>query len=90
MDFWRGWGWILAGWLFAIVVIWRCQLAIGFDLSSMNPIEAERLKSFIRDLKNCQLHVFRNPTLTGGYKSHLIFTELNAITPLAFPELDSL
>jgi Uma2 family endonuclease len=38
------------------------------------------------DLKNRQLHIFRNPTPTG-YTSHLILTEPNEVSPLAFPNL---
>jgi Uma2 family endonuclease len=41
---------------------------------------------WVLDLKNRQLHVFRNPTPTG-YTSHLILTEPNQITPLAFPQI---
>ncbi len=41
---------------------------------------------WVLDLKNRQLHIFRNPTPTG-YTSHLILTEPNQITPLAFPNL---
>ncbi len=41
---------------------------------------------WVLDLKNRQFHVFRNPTPTG-YSSHLILTEPNQASPLAFPEL---
>jgi Uma2 family endonuclease len=41
---------------------------------------------WVVDLKNRQLHVFRNPTATG-YTSHLILTEPNQITPIAFPQI---
>lgn len=41
---------------------------------------------WVLDLKNRQLHVFRNPASTG-YTSHLILTEPNEIAPLAFPNL---
>ncbi|MGB8701574.1 MAG: Uma2 family endonuclease [Thermosynechococcaceae cyanobacterium] len=41
---------------------------------------------WVLDLKNRQLHVFRNPIPTG-YKSHLILTEPNEIAPLSFPDL---
>jgi Uma2 family endonuclease len=41
---------------------------------------------WVLDLKNRQLHIFRNPTPTG-YTSHLILTEPNQITPLAFPHI---
>jgi Uma2 family endonuclease len=41
---------------------------------------------WVLDLKNRQLHIFRNPTPTG-YTSHLILTEPNQIMPLAFPTL---
>jgi Uma2 family endonuclease len=41
---------------------------------------------WVLDLKNRQLHVFRNPTPTG-YTSHLILTEPNQIAPLSFPSL---
>jgi len=41
---------------------------------------------WVLDLKNRQLHIFRNPTPTG-YTSHLILTEPNQVSPLAFPHL---
>jgi Uma2 family endonuclease len=41
---------------------------------------------WVLDLKNRQLHIFRNPTPTG-YASHLILTAPNQISPLAFPNL---
>jgi Uma2 family endonuclease len=41
---------------------------------------------WVLDLRNRQLHVFRNPTPTG-YTSHLILTEPNEIAPLSFPDL---
>ena len=41
---------------------------------------------WVLDLKNRQLHIFRNPTPTG-YTSHLILSEPNQVSPLAFPEL---
>jgi Uma2 family endonuclease len=41
---------------------------------------------WVLDLKNRQLHIFRNPTPTG-YTSHLALTEPNQITPLAFPQI---
>lgn len=41
---------------------------------------------WVVDLKNRQLHIFRNPTPTG-YTSHLILTETNAMAPLAFATL---
>jgi Uma2 family endonuclease len=39
---------------------------------------------WVLDLRNRQLHVFRNATPTG-YTSHLILAEPNEIEPLAFP-----
>jgi Uma2 family endonuclease len=41
---------------------------------------------WVVDLKNRQLHIFRNPTL-AGYTSHLILTEPNQVSPLAFPDV---
>jgi Uma2 family endonuclease len=41
---------------------------------------------WVLDLKNRQLHIFRNPT-PAGYTSHLILSEPNQVSPLAFPEL---
>jgi Uma2 family endonuclease len=41
---------------------------------------------WVLDLKSRQLHIFRNPTPTG-YTSHLILTEPNQVSPLAFPNL---
>jgi Uma2 family endonuclease len=39
---------------------------------------------WVLDLKNRQLHIFRNPTPTS-YTSHLILTEPNRAAPLGFP-----
>ena len=41
---------------------------------------------WVLDVKNRQLHIFRNPTSTG-YTSHLILKEPNQVSPLAFPNL---
>jgi Uma2 family endonuclease len=41
---------------------------------------------WVVDLKNRQLHIFRNPA-SIGYASHLILTEPNQISPLAFPNV---
>jgi Uma2 family endonuclease len=41
---------------------------------------------WVLDLKNRQLHIFREPTPTG-YTSHLILSEPNQAAPLAFPSL---
>ena len=41
---------------------------------------------WVVDLKNRQLHVFRDPTPTG-YTSHLILREPHQVSPLGFPEL---
>jgi Uma2 family endonuclease len=41
---------------------------------------------WVLDLKNRQLHIFRNPTPTG-YTSHLILAEPNQITPIDFPQI---
>jgi Uma2 family endonuclease len=41
---------------------------------------------WVLDLKNRQLHIFRDLTPTG-YTSHLILTEPNQASPLAFPSL---
>lgn len=41
---------------------------------------------WVLDLPHRQLHVFREPS-SKGYTRHLILTEPNQITPLAFPEL---
>jgi Uma2 family endonuclease len=38
---------------------------------------------WVLDVKNRNLHVFRNPTSTG-YTSHLILTPPNSISPLSF------
>jgi Uma2 family endonuclease len=42
---------------------------------------------WVLDLRNRQLHVFRNPTPTG-YTSHLILNESNQIAPLLFPAIN--
>ena len=41
---------------------------------------------WVIDLKNRQIHIFRNPTTTG-YTSHLILSEPSEISPLAFPHI---
>lgn len=41
---------------------------------------------WVIDLKNRQVHIFRDPTSTG-YTSQLILTETHSISPLAFPEI---
>jgi Uma2 family endonuclease len=46
--------------------------------------QADIADYWVLDLKNRQLHIFRNPTPTG-YTSHLILTEPNQIAPLSFP-----
>ena len=48
--------------------------------------QAEIADYWVVDLKNRQLHVFRDPTPTG-YTSHLILTEPHQVSPLAFPAL---
>ncbi|WP_310427917.1 Uma2 family endonuclease [Chamaesiphon sp. VAR_48_metabat_135_sub] len=41
---------------------------------------------WVVDIKNRQVHIFRDPTPTG-YTSQLILTETHSISPLAFPNL---
>jgi Uma2 family endonuclease len=41
---------------------------------------------WVVDLKNRQLHIFRQPTPTG-YATHLILAEPNEFSPLAFPDV---
>ncbi|HAC63330.1 MAG TPA: hypothetical protein DCF68_07255 [Cyanothece sp. UBA12306] len=41
---------------------------------------------WVLDVKNRQLHIFRDPTPTG-YTSHLILNEPHQVTPLALPRL---
>ena len=41
---------------------------------------------WVLDLKNRQLHIFRDPT-PNGYTHHLILTEPNQVSPLAFPDI---
>jgi Uma2 family endonuclease len=48
--------------------------------------QANIIEYWVLDLKNRQLHIFRNPTPTG-YTSHLILTEPHQVSPLAFPAL---
>jgi Uma2 family endonuclease len=40
---------------------------------------------WVIDIKNRQVHIFRDPTPTG-YGSQLILTETHSVSPLAFPE----
>ncbi|NJO43235.1 MAG: Uma2 family endonuclease [Cyanobacteria bacterium CRU_2_1] len=48
--------------------------------------QANIIEYWVLDLKNRQLHLFRNPTSTG-YTSHLILTEPNEASPLSFPDI---
>jgi Uma2 family endonuclease len=41
---------------------------------------------WVIDIKNRQVHIFRDPTPTG-YTSQLILTETHSVSPLAFPDL---
>jgi Uma2 family endonuclease len=41
---------------------------------------------WVIDVKNRQVHIFRTPTPTG-YASHLILSDSQTISPLAFPEI---
>jgi Uma2 family endonuclease len=41
---------------------------------------------WVVDIKNRQVHIFRDPTSTG-YTSQLILSETHSISPLAFPEI---
>jgi Uma2 family endonuclease len=41
---------------------------------------------WVVDVKNRQVHIFRTPTPTG-YASHLILSESQTISPLAFPSI---
>jgi Uma2 family endonuclease len=42
---------------------------------------------WVVDIPHRQVHIFRDPTPTG-YTSHLILTEPQTVSPLAFPEID--
>ena len=48
--------------------------------------QAGLIDYWVVNLKKRQLHIFRDPTPTG-YTSHLILTEPNQVSPLAFPNL---
>jgi Uma2 family endonuclease len=48
--------------------------------------QANIIEYWVLDLKNRQLHLFRNPTSTG-YTSHLILTQPNEASPLSFPDI---
>jgi len=48
--------------------------------------QAGLIDYWVVDLKKRQLHIFRDPT-PSGYTSHLILTEPNQASPLAFPNL---
>jgi Uma2 family endonuclease len=41
---------------------------------------------WVIDLKDRQVHIFRDPMPTG-YASHLIIAESQTVSPLAFPEI---
>ncbi|HIK50248.1 MAG TPA: Uma2 family endonuclease [Oscillatoriales cyanobacterium M59_W2019_021] len=45
------------------------------------------LDYWVLDVKNRQLHIFRDPTPTG-YTSHLILAEPNQAAPLVFPDCE--
>jgi Uma2 family endonuclease len=42
---------------------------------------------WVIDIPHRQVHIFRDPTTTG-YSSHLILTEPQTLTPLAFPDVE--
>ncbi|ACK64490.1 protein of unknown function DUF820 [Rippkaea orientalis PCC 8801] len=48
--------------------------------------QAGIVEYWVLDLKNRQLHLFCDPTPTA-YKSHLILTEPNQVSPLAFSDV---
>ncbi len=56
------------------------------DIKDKLYAQAKIADYWVVDLKNRQLHVFRDPTPTG-YTSHLILTEPHQVSPLGFPEL---
>jgi Uma2 family endonuclease len=56
------------------------------DIKDKLYAQAKIADYWVVDLKNRQLHVFRDPTPTG-YASHLILREPHEVSPLGFPEL---
>ncbi len=48
--------------------------------------ESNIAEYWVVDIKNRQVRIFRDPTVTG-YGSQLILTETHSVSPLAFPEV---
>jgi Uma2 family endonuclease len=72
--------------IYLVVEVADSTLKQDCDIKDKLYAQAGIADYWVLDLKNRQLHVFRTPTPTG-YTSHLILTEPNQISPLAFPHL---
>ncbi len=56
------------------------------ELKQLLYAQAGLVEYWVLDVQNRQLHIFQQPTPTG-YTHHLILTEPNQASPLAFPNL---
>jgi Uma2 family endonuclease len=72
--------------VFLVVEVADSTLRQDCEIKDKLYAQANILEYWVLDLKNRQLNIFRNPTPTG-YTSHLILTEPNQVSPLAFPNL---
>lgn len=72
--------------VFLVVEVADSTLRQDCEIKDKLYAQAGITEYWVLDLKNRQLHIFRNPTPTS-YTSHLILTEPNEVSPLAFPNL---
>lgn len=69
-----------------IVEVADSTLKQDCDVKDKLYAQAGIIDYWVLDLPHRQLHIFRNPTSTG-YTSHLILTQDQQISPLAFPDI---
>jgi len=72
--------------IYLIVEVASLTLKHDYEIKDKLYAHAGIADYWVLDLKNRQLHIFRHPISTG-YTSHLILTEPNQVSPLAFPNL---
>ncbi|MBW4621055.1 MAG: Uma2 family endonuclease [Cyanosarcina radialis HA8281-LM2] len=72
--------------VYLVVEVADATLKDDCEIKDKRYAEAGITEYWVVDLKNRQLHVFRQPTPTG-YATHLILAEPNEFSPLAFPNL---
>jgi len=72
--------------VYLVVVVADSTLKQDCEVKAKLYAQAGIADYWVLDLKNRQLHVFRDPRPTD-YGRHLILTEPNQVSPLAFPDL---